>query len=211
MITLGPTDPLWGNGLQTFRFGLKVEKQSPLPPNAICSFASKTYKHYLSYIMFSCNERPLARMCLCLLSCNGKNIHVVYNLRNTIFTPDPILFCNCKTEPPAFSESSLCRNVIWEAPKYIHATVTLDQSTSTSTSLLCLRHTTLQLLQNEYRDERQFLLPLKKEGLLKKEEGVFQNIWWQNLISRQIFLNIFLYNHLILFCSLHSCSHSREW
>ena len=68
MITLGPS----GNGLQTFGFGLKVEKQSPLPPNAICSFASKTYKHYLSYIMFSCNERPLARMCLCLLSCNGK-------------------------------------------------------------------------------------------------------------------------------------------
>ena len=207
MITLGPS----GIGLQTFGFGLKVEKQSPLPPNAICSFASKTYKHYLSYIMFSCNERPLTRMCLCLLSCNGKT-YMLFIICATQHLPR-ILYCfaNCKTEPPAFSESSLCRNVIWEAPKYIHATLTLDQSTRTSTSLLCLRHTTLQLLQNEYMDEREFLLPLKKEGLLKKEEGVFQNIWWQNLISRQIFLNIFLYNHIILFCSLHSCSHSREW
>ena len=56
-----------------FRLWVKGGKNSPLsPPNAICSFASKTYKHYLSYIMFSCNERPLARMCLSLLSCNGK-------------------------------------------------------------------------------------------------------------------------------------------
>ena len=116
MITLGPSDPLWGNGLQTFGFGLKVEKQSPLPPNAICSFASKTYKHYLSYIMFSCNERPLTRMCLCLLSCNGKT-YMLFIICATQHLPR-ILYCfaNCKTEPPAFSESSLCRNVIWEAP-----------------------------------------------------------------------------------------------
>ena len=92
MITLGPS----GNGLQTFGFGLKVEKQSPLPPNAICSFASKTYKHYLSYIMFSCNERPLARMCLCLLSCNGKTymLFIICATQHLL----RILYCfaNCK-------------------------------------------------------------------------------------------------------------------
>ena len=141
-----------------------------------------------------------------------KKTYILFIICATRHSPR-ILYCfaNCKTEPSAFSESSLCRNVIWEAPNIfmlhwlwirvlglvlpcfvydIRRYNSYKMNTGMSGNSCCL---------------------WKKEGLLKKEEGVFQNIWWQNLISRQIFQNIFLYNHIILFCSLHSCSHSREW